>query len=227
MMSGQTGAALSPLGRFVNALEEMVIAYILAAMTVITFVNVVLRYVFNHTILWGLEVTTILFAWLVLLGISYGFKRTAHLGVDAILNIVGPGPKKVMVLLSAIACLAYGGLLMKGAWDYWAPFAGYQRTEGRVIPTGFDERTRDQAFYHTEQVPVPFGGEFLAERFNMGESYDKLPRFIPYFVLPFGIALMLFRIIQATIGVLAGRRDSLIVSHEAEDAVAEARMAEN
>ncbi len=226
-MSGQTGAALSPLGRFVNALEEMVIAYILAAMTVITFVNVVLRYVFNHTILWGLEVTTILFAWLVLLGISYGFKRTAHLGVDAILNIVGPGPKKVMVLLSAIACLAYGGLLMKGAWDYWAPFAGYQRTEGRVIPTGFDERTRDQAFYHTEQVPVPFGGEFLAERFNMGESYDKLPRFIPYFVLPFGIALMLFRIIQATIGVLAGRRDSLIVSHEAEDAVAEARMAEN
>ncbi|AZQ66918.1 TRAP transporter small permease [Silicimonas algicola] len=226
-MSGQTDAAVSPLGRFVNALEEMVIAYILAAMTVITFVNVVLRYVFNHTILWGLEVTTILFAWLVLLGISYGFKRTAHLGVDAILNIVGPGPKRVMVLLSALACLVYGGLLMKGAWDYWAPFAGYQRTEGRIIPTGFDDRTRDQAFYHTEQVPVPFGGEFLAERFNMGESYDKLPRFIPYFVLPFGVALMLFRIIQATIGVLAGRRDSLIVSHEAEDAVAEARMAEN
>ena len=226
-MSGQTGAAMSPLGRFVNALEEMALAYILAAMTVITFVNVVLRYVFNHTILWGLEVTTILFAWLVLLGISYGFKRTAHLGVDAILNVVGPRPKKVMVLLSAVACLAYGGLLMKGAWDYWAPFAGYQRTEGRIIPTGFDERTRDQAFYHTEQVPVPFGGEFLAERFNMGERYDKLPRFIPYFVLPLGVALMLFRIIQATIGVLAGRRDSLIVGHEAEDAVADARMAEN
>ncbi len=226
-MSGQTGAAMTPLGRFVNTLEEMVIAYILAAMTVITFVNVVLRYVFNHTILWGLEVTTILFAWLVLLGISYGFKRTAHLGVDAILNIVGPGPKRAMVLLSAIACLAYGGLMMKGAWDYWAPFAGYQRTEGRVIPTGFDDRTRDQGFYQTEQVPLPFGGEFLAERFNMGESYDKLPRFIPYFVLPFGVALMLLRIIQATLGVLAGRRDSLIVSHEAEDAVAEARMAEN
>jgi len=226
-MSGQTGAAMTPLGRFVNTLEEMAIAYILAAMTVITFVNVVMRYAFNHSILWGLEVTTILFAWLVLLGISYGFKRTAHLGVDAILNVVGAGPKKVMVLLSAIACLAYGGLMMKGAWDYWAPFAGYQRTEGRVIPTGFDDRTRDQAFYQTEQVPVPFGGEFLAERFNMGESYDKLPRFIPYFVLPFGVALMLFRIIQATIGVLAGRRDSLIVSHEAEDAVAEARLAEN
>lgn len=226
-MSGQTGAAMTPLGRFVNTLEEMAIAYILAAMTIITFVNVVMRYAFNHSILWGLEVTTILFAWLVLLGISYGFKRTAHLGVDAILNVVGAGPKKVMVLLSAIACLAYGGLMMKGAWDYWAPFAGYQRTEGRVIPTGFDDRTRDQAFYQTEQVPVPFGGEFLAERFNMGESYDKLPRFIPYFVLPFGVALMLFRIIQATIGVLAGRRDSLIVSHEAEDAVAEARLAEN
>ena len=37
----------------------------------------------------GLEVVLILFAWLVLFGISYGFKITAHLGVDAIINIVG------------------------------------------------------------------------------------------------------------------------------------------
>ena len=164
----------------------------------------------------------ILFAWLVLFGISYGFKITAHLGVDAILNMVGSKPRKVMVLITAVACIAYGGLMMKGAWDYWAPFGGFPQTTGRVIPTGFDANTRDQGWYETEQVPIPFGRTYLENTFNMGEEYEKLPRFIPYIILPFGIALMLFRILQATAGVITGRRESFIVSHEAVEAVEEA-----
>ncbi|WP_373353793.1 TRAP transporter small permease [Pseudoroseicyclus sp. CXY001] len=216
--------AMGRAGRIIEYLEEIVIALLLGAMTLVTFVNVVLRYVFNESLLWGLEVTLILFAWLVLFGISYGFKKTAHLGVDALLNVVGAPLRRGLVLLSCLACLAYGGLMMKGAWDYWAPFAGYERTEGRWFPTGFDERTRDQAFYMTEQVPLFCCEEFLAERFNYGEAYDKLPRFIPYVILPVGVLLMLLRIIEASIGVLRGRRDSLIVSHEAEDDVAAVRV---
>ena len=42
---------------------------------------------------------------------------------------------------------------------------------------------------------------------------------IPYFVLPFGCGLLLLRFIQAGIGIVTGTRTSLIVSHEAEDAV--------
>lgn len=228
---------MGSFGRIVDRFEQTMIAVLLGLMTLVTFVNVVLRYGngtwlinglealfrtdFPPSLLWGLEVTLILFAWLVLFGISYGFKITAHLGVDAILNIVGSGPRKAMVLMSAVACLAYGGLMMKGAWDYWAPFAGYQQTTGRVVPTGFDERTRDQGWYETEQVPIPFARSFLENRFNLGEEYEKLPRFIPYFILPFGIALMLLRIVQATVAVIRGRAESLIVSHEAEDAVQE------
>ena len=227
-----------PVGRFINTAEETFIAILLGLMTVITFVNVVLRYgsesSFIHlieritgrdlpsTLLWGLETVLILFAWLVLFGLSYGFKVRAHLGVDAVINIASSPLRRVLVILSALACIAYGGLVMKGAWDYWAPFAGYQQTTGRVIPTGFDESTRDQGWYETEQVPIPFGRTFLEDRFNMGEEYEKLPRFIPYFILPFGVALMLFRILQATVAVLRGRADSLIASHEAEDAIEDA-----
>ena len=76
--------------------------------------------------------------------------------------------------------------------------------------------------YETEQVPIPFGRTYLENTFNMGEEYEKLPRFIPYIILPFGIALMLFRILQATAGVITGRRESFIVSHEAVEAVEEA-----
>ena len=60
----------SRLGHIVNEIEETLIALILGAMTIITFVNVVLRYGFGSGLSWGLEVTVFLFAWLVLLGAS-------------------------------------------------------------------------------------------------------------------------------------------------------------
>ena len=59
----------------------------------------------------------------------------------------------------------------------------------------------------------------------MGEAYDKLPRAVPYIILPVGCALILFRLVQATLAVVRGDAESLIVSHEAEDAVADARAA--
>ena len=49
-----------------------------------------------------------------------------------------------------------------------------------------------------------------------------MPRMIPYAILPIGAALLLFRIVQAVVRVWTGKSSSLIVSHEAEDAVKEA-----
>lgn len=161
---------------------------------------------------------------MVLFGIAYGFKITSHLGVDAITGLLPPGPKRFMALISALLCLFYTLLLMKGAWDYWAPFAGLQQTTGRWFPTGLDAATRDRAFYVTDQVPMPEFLNFLGDWINQGEAYDKLPRVIPYAMLPFAVALMLLRIVQATLRILSGSQDSMIVSHEAEEAVAEAAL---
>ncbi|MDF0597402.1 TRAP transporter small permease [Psychromarinibacter halotolerans] len=219
-MSGHSGyRARSAFGRFINTLEETAIAVLLGLMTLVTFVNVVLRYVFGDSLIWGLEVTLILFAWLVLFGISYGFKITAHLGVDAVTSLFPPKGRKVLALIAAACCLAYAFLLLKGAWDYWAPFAALQPTEGRWFPMGFTEGVRDRAFYMTDQVPMLGIFRWLEDAINYGDSYDKLPRVIPYIILPLGAALILFRVIQATIGLFTGQRESLIVSHEAEDAV--------
>ena len=43
-------------------------------------------------------------------------------------------------------------------------------------------------------------------------------------MLPIGAGLLLFRFVQATLRLIGGEQDSLIVSHEAEDAVEEARQ---
>lgn len=210
------------VGRFVNSLEQNIIAIILGVMTILTFVNVVLRYVFQSSLIWGLELTLALFAWLVLLGISHAVKINAHLGVDAVINLLPPTARRVLALFAGALCIFYAVLLLKGAWDYWAPFAGFQQTGGRWFPTGFIE-TRDRAFYETEQIPMPFFLNWMGDVFNMGEAYEKLPRLVPYVVLPLGIALLLFRLLQAVWQIWKGERQTLIVSHEAEDAVEEVR----
>ena len=227
----------SGFSRAVDAFERNAIAAVLGVMTLLTFVSVVVRYVFNlpvaarfeaatgialpHTILWGQEATLILFAWLVIFGTSHAFRITAHLGVDAIANILPRRGQRILAILAAACCLIYAGLLLKGAWDYWAPFAGLDQTTGRWFPTGLDSQTRDRAFYITEQIPMPHFLDFLAGWINQGEVWDKMPRVIPYLILPIGTLLILLRLIQSSIGVVRGHRAGLIVSHEAEDAVEE------
>ncbi|WP_371154298.1 TRAP transporter small permease [Jannaschia sp. 2305UL9-9] len=213
------------LGRAIHTIEETAIALLLGLMTLLTFIAVVLRYIFNSQLIWSLEVILILFAWLVIFGVSYGFKVTAHLGVDALTNALPTTGKRVCAIIACVVTIAYACLLTKGAWDYWAPFAALSRTSGTWFPTGF-EQTRDQAWFVTDQVPPMrwlFG--WLEPLINQGEEYEKLPRVVPYFILPFGAALILFRVCQAFADILRGHRKSLIVSHEAEEAVEEAAAA--
>ena len=227
------------IGAIVHTLEESIIAILLGLMTLVTFINVVLRYGFNSQLIWGLELTLALFAWLVLFGIAYGFKVVSHLGVDAVLNAVNPRLRRILGLATTLACIFYAMLLMKGAWDYWAPFGGFDATTGRVIPgivpapegqglfgmtfaDSLFENSRDQGWYETDHVPIPFAQLWLENTFNMGEPYEKLPRFIPYAMLPFAVAMMLYRLVQLFIRILRGEIDTIIVSHEAEDDVKEA-----
>ena len=206
----------------IDSLEENLIAIILGIMTLITFANVIARYLFNTNILWALELTVFLFAWLVLLGVSYCVKIGAHLGVDAIINIVSPGLRRALGLISAAACLIFSFLMLKGGWDYWANFANLPGTDGRWFPLGFEDKYRGQGWFEVNDIPMIAPFRFMEDIFNDGESYEKIPRLIPYAVMPISMALLLFRFIQASISLWRGEIDSMIASHEAEDAVEEA-----
>ena len=45
------------------------------------------------------------------------------------------------------------------------------------------------------------------------------PLHLPYAIMPFGMGLFLFRIVQATVRIYTGENKTLIVSHEAEEAI--------
>lgn len=208
---------------FTDQIEETVIAGLIGLMTVTTFANVIARFVFNSNILWALELTVFMFGWLVLLGASYAVKKHAHLGVDAIVNMVSPGTARVMALISVSCCLVFSLLLLKGAYDYWAVFADLPPTSGRWFPTGFDTSARSQSFYEVQDVPMIGLFGFLEDLINYGESYEKLPKVVPYFVLPLSMLLLVYRFAQVARQVWRGEVDRLVASHEVEDELDEAR----
>ena len=216
--------AKGPVGAAVNVLEESIIAALLGFMTMLTFTNVVMRYVFNNSIIWSLEVVLVMFAWLVLFGIAYCFNVTAHLGVDAVTTLLAPGPRKAVAMVAGVICIVYAALLFKGCYDYWAPFADLPPTSGRWFPTGFDTSVRGTSFFETDQIPMFDWLRFLEPMINYGEHYSKMPRMVPYIMLPITGALILFRVCQAVWRIWTDQSPSLIVSHEAEDAVAEAAL---
>lgn len=198
----------STLEKITDNIEETSIALCLGLMTLITFANVITRYVFNNNILWALEMTVFLFAWLVLMGASYGVKKHIHIGVDVVINMVSPPTRRIMALISVAACLAFSILLLIGSWDYWYPFA------------------TERAWLETEDIPMPGFLMFLADWLNEGERYEKVPRFIPYMALPLGLALLTFRFLQLGWKVWTGELDKIIASHEVEDELEEARIYE-
>ncbi len=102
---------------YLHKAEEGFLAFLLAAMTLVTFSQVVARYVFNSGVVWALELTTFLFAWLVIMGISYGLRIHSHIGVDALVKLFSPNGQRVAGLMAVSAGLVYAGLLLYGSWD--------------------------------------------------------------------------------------------------------------
>ncbi len=189
----------SKVGKITDAIEETLIAFFLGAMTLLTFANVVSRYVFNDNILWALELTVFMFAWMVLVGASYGVKKHFHIGVDVIINLASEKWRKAYAMVAVCSCLAFSILLLIGSWNYWYPFA------------------TERAWYETDDIPMPEFLQFMSDWLNEGERYEKMPRFIPYMALPIGMAMLTFRFLQVAVQVFTGKMDRMIAGHEAEE----------
>jgi C4-dicarboxylate transporter, DctQ subunit len=197
---------------FIDRLEENFIAIILALMVFISFSQVIARYIFNSG--WGgaLELTQVLFAWLILFGMSYGVKTGTHLGVDSLIRTFPRPVFRIFALFGALMCILYGITLFSAEWL-----------------TLFGVESKGGAwFYFMKIYNIGIGMEdvvlpsFLPEFMHGGE---RLPRWVAYLILPVGLLLFVFRSVQAFIAILKGEREMIIASHEAEELVAENKNA--
>jgi TRAP-type C4-dicarboxylate transport system permease small subunit len=108
-----------------------VIAVCLAAMVVLVFGNVVLRYAFNSGIAVSEELSRWLFVWLTFLGGVIGLREHAHLGTDMLVGRLGPRGKKACLVVAYLLMLLICWMLWSGSleqtkinWDVTAPSSG-------------------------------------------------------------------------------------------------------
>jgi len=109
---------MAMISRIWGRLEEGAIAFLLAAMTLLTFAQVVLRYVFNSGMVWALEATFYLFAWLIMVGISYCVRVHAHIGIDLIVKMLPAVPRRTVGLIAIALSILYAVLMAWGSWNY-------------------------------------------------------------------------------------------------------------
>lgn len=105
-----------------NWLEETVIAYLLAAMVLLAFVNAVLRRLFNSGFFWSLETTLLLFLILVLFGMAYAARKTLHIAVDAFVLLLPKATAKAVTIFSGIITVIYAGLMAWASYGVYAKF---------------------------------------------------------------------------------------------------------
>jgi C4-dicarboxylate transporter DctQ subunit len=84
-------------------------------------------------------------------------------------------------------------------------------------------KARSQSFYEVQDVPMVGIFRFLEDLINYGDSYEKLPKVVPYLILPLSMLLLVIRFVQAALRIWRGDADRLVASHEVEDELDEAR----
>jgi C4-dicarboxylate transporter DctQ subunit len=106
------------LARIVTNVEEGIVSLLLVVMTLVVFVEVILRFGFNTGMIWADELVLHLSAWMVLLGASYGVKVGSHIGVDVVVRLLPAAARRIVTLFAIALCLIYCWLFIQGSWVY-------------------------------------------------------------------------------------------------------------
>lgn len=136
---------MNALRRVWDHFEEGFIAFLLAAMTLVTFVYVILNNLYTlfynladrwegasellfaigdsilamaQAMTWSNALTKALFAWLIFFGLSYGVRTAGHIGVDALVKLTPRPVQRVLGMIACLCCLAYAGLLGVASFEW-------------------------------------------------------------------------------------------------------------
>ena len=99
-----------------NKFIEHLLVLGMSVMSIMVFANVVLRYGFNSGISVSVELSRIIFVWIVFLGSVVALARGLHMGVDSLVVSL-PRPLRILCfIVSQILMLWCCWLLWQGSW---------------------------------------------------------------------------------------------------------------
>jgi C4-dicarboxylate transporter, DctQ subunit len=111
-------SSLQSIGSWLVRRAENVAAIMLGAMFLAFLLQIVFRYVLGLPIGWTHEISVILWIWLVLWGASFVITEREEIRFDIIYGAVGPGPRRVMMLITAGALIALYSISFPAVLDY-------------------------------------------------------------------------------------------------------------
>jgi TRAP-type C4-dicarboxylate transport system permease small subunit len=137
--------------------EQSISIILMSLMTIIIFVQVIMRRVFSNSLTWSEELARYLFVWLIYFGISYGAKIRRHIKIEAFLGLFPKKLRPYIEILGDVLFFAFAIFIMYTSliwvqrqvklnqasaalhvpmWIvYAAPFAGFTLTAFRQIQT--------------------------------------------------------------------------------------------
>lgn len=122
--------------RLFLAANRWVLILLLAAMSVIIFTNVVLRYTTSQSIEWAEEVARHMMIWLTFLGAGPVLRYGGHIAVE---NLQDALPRPLAIALRALVAtmlLAFFGFMVYEGWKYMER-TQFQLTAATQIPFSY------------------------------------------------------------------------------------------
>lgn len=90
---------LSKAKRCFDRIIDWIVILLTTSMVLVSFYQVIMRYVFNNAPSWSEELARYLFVWVVFLGAAIAFRTAAHLGLDFFVNLMPPLLRKIIQYL--------------------------------------------------------------------------------------------------------------------------------
>ncbi|WP_146588619.1 TRAP transporter small permease [Puniceibacterium confluentis] len=100
-------------------LIDVALVLLLAAMTVMVFTNVVLRYGFGSGLDISEEMSRFCFVWLIFLGAMTASRLNMHMGFDLVVTSVGPTTRRVLLTIANGLVLGVCLLILTGTILQW------------------------------------------------------------------------------------------------------------
>jgi len=192
-----------------NKLEEVLVAFLLAGMTLVTFSYVVFNNLYAvfyslgdispfgndaffaigdgilyvaQEMTWSVALTKAMFGWLIFVGLAWGVRIGAHIGVDLLVRMFQPALQKAVAIVALLICLGYCALMA----------------------------------YSSEQ--------WVALLFTLGTGAEDLDRFGVQqwhivMIVPIGFTLMFLRFAQVLVRVIQDKQIGFGGHGEVEDAI--------
>lgn len=98
---------MKKLAKLYNSLEAHLLVISLAFTTLLIFVQVVLRYVFNNSLSWSEELARYIFIWQIWLGTSISMRNNEHIRMDMLANKLQGKAKFALDIIANILMLGF------------------------------------------------------------------------------------------------------------------------